>query len=436
MTTRSVRQVLLAFMLGAGCAVSPTQQWPPQQQPAGRDDAMLARGAYLSKIGGCANCHTMPGHGIPFAGGRPVPSPLGPIISSNITPDPVRGIGRYNFEDFERVMREGTAPGPKHLYPAMPYTAYAKADDKDLRALYHYLMHGVQPSDLAPPPTRLSFPFDQRWALALWKAIFVPRAPYAPRPARTAEWNRGAYLVQSFGHCGACHTPRGVAYQERGTDESSSRFLTGMVTDDWFAANLTGDPGAGLGRFDAATIARYLRTGHAEGLAAAGSMAEEIEQSLQYLSEPDASAIATYLKSLPAQRLEGSWRPAGPAERTAAQGNYTGDVPSTGANVYRAFCSRCHQPDGQGVRETFPRLAGNPSVLSKDTTTLVRIVLQGGRAPATATGPAPQAMPGFADTLSDVQIAQVLGYVRQAWGNDARPVTAGDVAKLRKPLAR
>jgi mono/diheme cytochrome c family protein len=413
------------------------------QAPAPGGAGSLARGEYLARIGGCASCHTMPRDGIPFAGGRAMSTPLGPIISTNITPDPVHGIGRYSFDDFRRVMREGTAPGGKHLYPAMPYTAYAKAGDEDLRALFDYLMHGVPASDNAPTPTRLAFPFNQRWALRFWKAAFLPSGIYVDKPGRDAEWNRGAYLVQSFGHCGSCHTPRGLAYQERGHDESSRLFLTGMVNDDWHATNLTGARGAGLGRSDAAAIARFLRTGHADGKAAFGAMAEEVEQSIQYITEDDARAVAKYLKTLPAQRDEGAYAPVATSGTSTTNatgptsprhGDRTGDVESAGARVYASFCAQCHQADGKGVGDTFPRLAGNASVLSDDATSLIRLVVQGGRGPRTASGPPPQAMPGFDGTLTDVQMAQVLTHVRGSWGNSARPVTTSDVASLKRKL--
>ncbi|SEK17121.1 MULTISPECIES: cytochrome c [unclassified Variovorax] len=422
----------LAWCALAAIGVLPVAAGAQVSAPPGSE--LLARGEYLARIGGCASCHTMQRDGIPFAGGRALSTPLGPIISTNITPDPKQGIGRYTFADFERVMREGTAPGSRHLYPAMAYTAYTKATDEDLRALFAYLMHAVPASDYAPPATKMPFPFNQRWALRFWKAAFLSRGTYTENPGRDAEWNRGAYLVQSFGHCGSCHTPRGMAYQERGYDESAKRFLTGMVNDNWYASNLTGDRGAGLGRTDARSIASFLRTGYADGRFAFGSMAEEVEKSLQHLTPADAKAIAGYLKSLPARRNEGGYTASDESARTLAQGNHTLDVESTGAGVYRSFCAQCHHPDGKGVAGVFPRLAGNPTLLSEDPTSIVRVVIQGGTSAATATGPALQAMPGFASTLTDVQMAQALTYIRQAWGNDAAPVKTGDVTKLRAAL--
>lgn len=438
MKLRRLALVLTASAVTAGGAlrVVADAQAPaalPSDPPAA---AQIAHGEYLARIGGCASCHTMRRDGIPFAGGRALSTPLGPIISTNITPDPMHGIGRYSFEDFERVMREGTAPGGRHLYPAMPYASYVKATQEDLRALYAYLMRAVPAADYSPPATKLPFPFNQRWALPVWKAAFLPRGTYIDKPGQGAEWNRGAYLVQSFGHCGSCHTPRGPAYQERGYDESSNKFLTGMVNDNWYAMNLTGDPGAGLGRTHVVDVARLLRQGQSNGSVAFGAMAEEVEKSLQYLSEADAHAVATYLKSLPAQRPEGGYVASHATARTPAQGNRTGDVEAIGARVYKSYCAHCHQSDGMGVPQAFPRLAGNPSVLSEDATSVIRLVLYGGTSPATALGPAPQTMPAFVSSLSDVQLAQVLTYVRQAWGNDAKPVTTNDVSKLRSTLGR
>ena len=415
---------LLAALMANPCGATPA------------DVALATRGAYLARIGGCAGCHTAPNGGAPFAGGRGVPSPLGDIISSNITPDTAHGIGNYSFDDFRRAMREGTAAGGKHLYPAMPYTAYAKMEEADLRALYQYLREDVAPVASDPPPTRLPFPFNQRWLMRFWKMVFLPEGIYQPKPGHDAEWNRGAYLTQAVSHCGACHTPRGVAFEERGYDESSRHFLAGEVNDHWFGLNLTAERGAGLGRVAPETIAALLKTGQADGMAVLGSMGEEVEQSLQYMTDADVKAIAVYLKSLPAARGGSAFVPNGHDKPTLRDGDHTGDLESVGAAVYRGFCAACHQAGGEGVAGAFPRLKGNPSVLSSDPSSLIRIVVEGGRPPRTAAHPAPPAMPGFAGTLTDVQQAQVLSYVRSAWGNSAEPVTTNDVSKLRKAIKK
>ncbi|SAL86778.1 alcohol dehydrogenase cytochrome c subunit [Caballeronia arvi] len=395
---------------------------------------LLARGEYVAKAADCAGCHTAPLKGRPYAGGLGLTSPFGTIVSSNITPDKQTGIGNYSYEDFARALREGVAPGGKRLYPAMPYPSFVKISDEDMHALYAYMMHSVPPVTYRPPPTTVPFPFNQRWALGLWRSAFAPQEQFKPHTGHDAAWNRGAYLVQSLGHCGSCHTPRGMGYQEQGYDEASTKFLAGGINDNWFAPNLRADPGSGLGRIAPNDIAAFLKTGHGAGMVAFGSMVQTIEDSLQYLSDDDVRAIAVYLKSLSASGVaDGAYDPA--LSKPGRLKTRAPDVPpAQGAAVYAGFCAQCHRDDGRGVADAFPGLAGNPSVISEDTTSLIRLVVEGGNSPATIHGPARQPMPPFADRLTDVQIAQVLTYVRASWGNDARPVTANDVASLRSSL--
>ncbi|ACC73904.1 cytochrome c [Paraburkholderia phymatum] len=397
------------------------------------DRETLQRGEYVAKAGDCAGCHTAV-KGKPYAGGLGLGSPFGTIMSSNITPDRQYGIGQYTYEEFERALREGVARGGKRLYPAMPYPSFAKVTDDDMHALYAYMMQGVAPVAQPTPPSDVAFPFNQRWTLRFWQLAFAPKGVYQPRAGRDAQWNRGAYLVQSLGHCGACHTPRGAGFQERGYDESRKTYLTGGVNDHWFAPNLTGDNGSGLGRMSEADVASFLKTGHAGGVIAYGSMVEQIEDSSQYLTSADAQAIAHYLKSLPVQNPSGTYTPHADPARSSANGSRVPDELSLGYNVYRGFCASCHRDDGTGVPQTFPSLAGNPSVLTEDTTSLIRLLVEGGNSPSTLAGPPRQSMPGFAATLADVQIAQVLTYIRSAWGNNAQPITANDVSSLRSKL--
>jgi mono/diheme cytochrome c family protein len=401
---------------------------------SGPDAATLARGEYLAKAADCAGCHTAAKDGAPYAGGLGLVSPFGTIMSTNITPDRRFGIGLYTYADFENALRKGVARDGKRLYPAMPYNAFAKIDDADLRALYAFFMHGVPPVAKPDQESDIPFPFNQRWALRFWQMAFVPKHPYLPRADHDAQWNRGAYLLQSVGHCGSCHSPRGFAYQESGTDESSSTFLTGGVNDHWFAPNLTGDAGSGLGRWRAPEIAAFLKTGHGGGNVAYGSMVEQVEDSSQYLSDDDLLAIARYLKSLPSQSPSGTYAPQDDVARTLSNGSRVPDSLSVGYNVYRSFCARCHGDEGRGVRNVFPALAGNTSVLAEDTTSLIRLMVEGGNSPATLSGPPRQTMPRFADTLTDFEIAQVLAYIRGAWGNNAQPITANDVSSLRAKL--
>ena len=416
---------------------APTQ--PPTQPPA--QAALIERGAYLAKAGDCAGCHTAP-HGGSLAGGLPINSPFGTIYSSNITPDAQTGIGRYSFDDFVHAMREGVAPGGKWLYPAMPYASFARIDDDDLRALYAYFMHGVPAVHSIPPPTRLPFPFNQRWGLAVWDLVFAPHRRFEASPDHDAQWNRGAYLVQSFGHCGACHTPRGPAYEELGYDEHSSDYLTGGTNDHWFAPNLTSAQGSGLGRLSEAEIAAFLKTGHAGSPyygQVFGSMHDVIDDSTQYLSEGDAAAIAHYLKSLPAHAPSGGFDPHSLAAVHTIVALRTGEIELPGAGFYQSFCAKCHGADGAGQAGKYPALTGNPVVLSGSAASLIRIVLEGATpldvqgSPATSRG---DPMPAFGTKLDDAQIAHVLTFIRNAWGNAAAPVTQRDVTRLRTAVAK
>jgi mono/diheme cytochrome c family protein len=408
------------------------------------DTTLIAKGEYLAKAADCAGCHTAPPRSpaganpapapAPFAGGLPMGSPFGTIWSSNITPDPNAGIGRYRYDDFVRAVREGIAPGHKRLYPAMPYPSFAKINDDDMRALYAYFMHGVAPIATPAPRTKLPFPFDQRWALAFWDFTFAPDEVFVPTPSRSAQWNRGAYLVQSLGHCGACHTPRGPAYEERGYRESSRLYLTGGTNDHWFAPNLTSDNGSGLGRISEPQIVAFLRRGHGGGLVTFGSMVQVVEDSTQYLSDDDLGAIAHYLKSLPPREASGHYDPRSGAALQTVRAMNTGDVERPGAGLYQGLCARCHKADGMGEALKFPRLAGNPAVLSAQTDSLIRLLIEGGEAPHTQTGPDPRKMPSFAGKLTDTEVARVLTFVRTTWGNAASPVTTRDVTQLRKQL--
>lgn len=408
------------------------------------DDVQIARGAYLAKAADCAGCHTAaprvtrpgkpPTLAPSFAGGLGMASPFGTIYSSNITPDAIAGIGRYSYDDFARALRDGVAPGGKHLYPAMPYPSFAKISDDDMHALYTYFMQGVRPVATPAPVTHLPFPFSQRWALVFWDWAFAPHGAFKPEPERDAQWNRGAYLVQSLGHCGACHTPRGPAYEERGYSESSPLYLTGGTNDHWFAPNLTGDAGAGLGRIAGGDIAAFLKHGHGAGLVTFGSMVQVVEDSTQYLNDADLAAIAVYLKTLPPEEQSGHFNDRSRAAQQSLQALKTGDVERPGAGIYATYCARCHQADGAGITQKYPRLAGNPAVLAASSTSLVRLLVEGGASPNTEGGPISRKMPSFADKLTDSEMAHVLTFVRNAWGNAAAPVTDRDVTSTRAAL--
>ncbi|WP_025596564.1 cytochrome c [Burkholderia sp. WSM2230] len=427
----------LAFALG-GCSGGEEDHLPSNvtaQSPVTSDPKLVARGEYLAKAGDCSACHDAADH-TPLGGGMPVNSPLGPIYASNITPDPTLGIGQYTLKEFSDALRYGKRRDGKRLYPAMPYPSFANMTDDDVAALYAYLMHGVTPVAKRAPQTELPFPFNQRWGMAFWNLLFGNRDEFSPSPKQTAQWNRGAYLVQGLGHCGACHTPRGPAYNELGYSEKSPWYLTGGVNDHWLAPNLTGDPGSGLGRWSARHIADFLRTGHGAGAIAFGAMAPVVGESTQYMTDADLDAIAVYLKSLAPQQTYGSYsndkRVRVQTERTLG----TGEVERHGAGIYLSFCARCHEVDGRGQPGKIAALAGSPLVLAKDPTSVLRIVIEGSRSPMTRTGPAPQKMPGFHGELTSAQIAEVVSFVRNAWGNHADPVSDREVERLRSKIHR
>ncbi|WP_250516661.1 cytochrome c [Caballeronia sp. INDeC2] len=394
------------------------------------DDALVARGAYLAKAGDCVACHSAP-RGKPLAGGLPMMTPLGAIYTTNITPDPDTGIGRYTEEDFARAMREGVAKDGHNLYPAMPYPSYAKVNDEDIHALYAYFMHGVTPVKQANREPDMKWPLNMRWPLKLWNAVFLDKGIYRNKAGQDVAWNRGAYLIQGLGHCGSCHTPRGIAFQEKGLDESSSAYLTGGLLDNWFASNLTGEHNTGLGRWSEQDVATFLNTGANAHASAFGSMTSVINNSTQELSDADIAAMARYLKSLPASGGNGgapySYDPK--ATRVSLTRPAATD---SGARVYTAYCMHCHGVDGRGFAPMLAPLAGNPNVLEKDPSSLINVTLNGTGDLVLHGVPAPYPMPRYAPVLSDQQVADVLTFIRGAWNNNTPAVQVEDVAKLRK----
>jgi mono/diheme cytochrome c family protein len=413
---------------------------PLLAQAAGADDSsatLVARGAYLAKAGDCTACHSAP-KGQPFAGGLPMQTPLGKIYTTNITPDPDTGIGHYTEADFARAMREGVAKDGHNLYPAMPYPSYAKIRADDMQALYAYFMKGVSPVKQANRLSDIPFPLNMRWPLKIWNAVFLDEGVYRDKTGagQDAGWNRGAYLVQGLGHCGSCHTPRGVMFQEKALDESGSAYLTGGVLDNWFAANLTGEHNVGLGRWSEADLQAFLKMGANAHASAFGSMTSVINNSTQAMSDQDLVAMARYLKSLPAAGGDAGPPYAYDGTATAAAlahpaGN-VGSTGSAGAQVYAQACMHCHGVDGKAFAPLLAPLAGNPNVLAKDATSLINVTLNGTGDLVIRGIPAAYPMPRFAPVLDDQQVADVLTFIRAGWNNGAPAVSAADVAKLRK----
>ncbi len=255
----------------------------------------IERGRYLAIAGDCASCHTVPGSGQPFAGGRPIETPFGVVVGANITPDSETGIGDWSDELFVRALREGKGHDGELLYPAMPYPYYTKLSENDALAIRAYL-NTVKPVHNAVVSNKLPFPFDVRQGMAAWNALYFTSGEFKPDPTKSAEWNRGAYLVEGLGHCGACHTPK----TQLGGDDRARAFQ-GYALQGWFAPNITNDNERGLGGWSVADIVAYLKNGHNPTTASTGIMAEEITLSSSHMTDADLTAIATYLKDLPGQ---------------------------------------------------------------------------------------------------------------------------------------
>ncbi|MDR5856517.1 cytochrome c [Caballeronia sp. LZ062] len=394
------------------------------------NDTLVTRGAYLAKAGDCIACHSAP-RGKPMAGGLPMTTPLGAIYTTNITPDPDTGIGRYSEEDFARALREGVAKDGHNLYPAMPYPSYAKINDEDMHALYAYFMHGVTPVKQANRASDIKWPLNMRWPLKLWNAVFLDKGVYKDKAGKDVAWNRGAYLTQGLGHCGACHTPRGIAFQEKGLDESTSTYLTGGVLDNWFGSNLTGEHNTGLGRWSEQDLATFLKTGANAHATAFGSMTSVVNNSTQSLSDGDITAMAHYLKSLPAAGGNGN-APYSYDPKATKVSLTRPSASDSGARVYAAFCMHCHGVDGRGFAPMLSPLAGNPNLLEKDASSLINVTLNGTEDLVIQGVPAPYPMPRYAPVLNDQQIADVVTFIRGAWNNNMPAVQPEDVAKMRK----
>jgi len=417
---------LLVWLSSASAQVAATPSVLQQQ---------LDAGAYLARAGNCGACHTAPG-GLPFAGGLAMATPFGTVYSTNITPDATHGIGNYSFEQFNRAMRQGIANDGDHLYPAMPYTAFARISAGDMQSLYAYFMHGVIPAPSANRANELRWPFSMRSLLAGWNLLFLRKGEYVADPERSATWNRGAYLVQGVGHCSACHTPRGIAGQEKGSRPADgTRYMAGAVVDNWLASNLTADFATGLHDWSGEEIADYLKTGRSARSAAAGPMAQVVSMSTQYLRDDDLAAIADYLKSLPGTSVKGASSRVASVDAAATKALRAGTQLTPGARLYLDNCNACHRSDGAGMTRTFPALARSSVVNTADPTSLIHLVLTGSAMPSTRTAPSALAMPDFAWRLSNQQVAEVLSFVRGSWGNQAPAVAASDVEQLRKALS-
>jgi mono/diheme cytochrome c family protein len=391
--------------------------------PAG--DA-LTRGRYLATAADCVACHTVPGSQADFAGGVAFKLPFGTIYSTNITPDPDDGIGRWSDDEFVRAVREGVNRDGRHLYPAFPYTAYTRLSRADVLAIKAYLF-SLAPSTRRNKRNALSFPFNQRWAIYFWNAAFFQNKRFVADTSRTPSWNRGAYLATALGHCGECHTPRNLAF---GVEHG--REFAGASLQGWRAYNITADPRYGIGAWSVAELTAYLRTGHASGHATAGGpMAEAVAHSLQYLHPDDTAALVEYLRTVAAR--EGAdpiaINPA-PAAALAASDAAPGKsmAHAEGRKLFEGACASCHQYDGQGQQTPYASLLGTRGVNDPDGMNVTQAILQG--VDARIAGEY-IFMPSFGSAYSDTEVSELADFLIEQFGGKQGRVTPQDVGRRR-----
>ncbi|MET0320515.1 MAG: cytochrome c [Duganella sp.] len=408
-------------LASAAASYAPAAQAAPAgRQPDAATPALIERGKYLATAGDCAACHTQAGRPA-FTGGVAIASPLGTIYSTNITPSGKSGIGGYTLAQFSNAVRGGVRADGSHLYPAMPYTAYARLTDDDTAALYAYFMHGVPADDTRAPATALPFPFNLRFSMALWNALYLDPKPYVADQSKSVEWNRGAYLALGLAHCATCHTPRNFLMGEQ-----SSLYLRGGSLGTWYAPDITmgaaGKPG-----WNQETLVAYLTTGHATSGAmtatAGGPMLEAIDKSFSRMDPQDIQAMTVYLTDLPGARktVEHAVVPPVSGSDIAEMAGRIG----AGEQLYRNNCASCHQAHGDGMRG-LPALR-NHAVLRQPTADNVSMAILDGVWPEHRQG-----MPGFRHELSDAEIADLTNYVMTTFGESKVSIDAPRVAVLRQ----
>ena len=395
--------VILTLAAGIGEATSAGSQ----------DFAAVERGRYLANAADCGSCHTVPGSDHPLSGGRPIETPFGTLVAPNITPDRETGIGAWSDDEFDAAVRNGMRRDGKRLYPAMPFPYFARMTREDIKDIRAYL-ETVEPVHNPVKVNQLPFPLNQRMAMTVWDKLYFTPGEFMERSDKSKQWNRGAYLVEGPGHCGACHTPKTAL----GGDKSDKR-LQGYTLQGWVAPDITSGQGP-LADWSADDLAQYLKTGHNRYAAAAGLMGEVVELSTSKLSDDDTKAMAAYLKDQ-----------SGP--KPAADSSADSHVMAAGSAIYQDLCSACHKSDGTGVPNLIPNLSHAATVNTGDPTTVLRVILQGAQSVATDKEPTGPAMPAFGWQLNDAQVAALATYVRNHWGK-APPVSEDKAKKERTAL--
>lgn len=390
------------------------------QTLADSGDDQARRGEYLARAGNCMGCHTTRG-GQPYAGGRKLDTPFGQFVTPNITSDNETGIGRWNEEDFWQALHHGKSRDGRYLYPAFPYTEYTKVTRQDADAIFAYLRSLPAVAQSNPSHTIRS-PYDNQSLLYLWRTWYFKEGVYQPDKSKSDEWNRGNYLVQGLGHCNACHTSRNV------WGASQDDKLTGgeIMGTYWYAPSLVSPAEAGVGEWSIDDIVELLSTGINSHAVTSGPMATIVRQSLQHLSEQDIRSIAVYLQSL-GEKPNSDKAPKKVRKMPERVRQYL----VLGEEVYEKHCQDCHGKSGQGVPKMYPPLAGNRSVTMSSPLNTIRSVLYGGYPPATTGNPRPYGMPPFQHLIQDSEIASVVSYIRNAWGNLGSLVSSEDVDKSR-----
>lgn len=378
------------------------------------------QGEYLALAGNCKGCHTTLG-GKPYAGGRKLQTPFGEFVTPNITPDSETGIGEWTKEDFWQAMHHGKTKDGRYLYPVFPYIEYTKVTRQDSDKIFDYL-RSLPPVAQTNPPHRIDSPYDNQLLLFLWRTWYFKAGVYEPDSSKSEEWNRGAYLVQGLGHCTACHSSRNVW----GASQDGELQGGEIMGTFWYAPSLISPLEAGMGDWPIETIVELLSTGITRHAVTSGPMATIVRESLQHLSATDMRAMAVYLQSIGKKEIDiKKTRKIPPMPEAVRQYLAKGEL------VYEKHCQDCHGESGQGVPNVYPPLAGNRSVTLTSPLNTIRSVLYGGYPPSTAGNTRPYGMPPYQHIIHDAEIAQVVSYIRNAWGNLGSLVNQFDVDESR-----
>jgi mono/diheme cytochrome c family protein len=399
------RAILATAVLCSAFGWMPAQAEPSQEA--------VARGKALTVAADCGSCHTAD-PSKPFAGGRRIDTPFGAIYSANLTPDRDTGIGTWTDEEFYRAVHLGLDPDGSRYYPAFPYPHFTKLTKPDVLAIRAYL-ESVPAVKNTPPAPQLRWPLNYRVLMRGWNLLFFRPGVFVPDQNKSADWNRGAYLVEAAAHCGACHTPKNLA----GAEKRAERFA-GSVVDGWFAPRLDSAARSGLKSWSVDDVVEYLQSGRNAKSHADGPMAEVVLSSTSKMSDADVRAMAVYLKDIPPGVAEVAASPPSPAQM------------ASGERLYKGACIACHEADGSGAPRIYPPLPGNANLQSADPLSALRIILDGAETITTPRAPNTGSMPPYAKKMSDQEIADVTTYIRNAWGNAAPAVTADQVAAARR----